>query len=40
LTAFDSQTAYGKQVDTIYAGNQSVQTSTGASIVNTQTGGY
>ena len=40
LTAFDSQTAYGKQVDTIYAGNQSVNTQTGASIVNTQTGGY
>jgi hypothetical protein len=40
LTAFDSQTAYGKQIDTIYAGNQSVNTQTGASIVNTQTGGY
>ena len=40
LTAFDSQTAYGKQVDTIYQGNQSVNTQSGASIVNTQTGGY
>ena len=40
LTAFDSQTAYGKQVDTIYQGNQSVNVQTGASIVNTQTGGY
>jgi hypothetical protein len=40
LTAFDSQTAYGKQIDTIYAGNQSINTQTGASIVNTTTGGY
>ena len=40
VTAFDSQVAYGKQIDTIYSGNQSVNTQSGASIVNTQTGGY
>ena len=40
ITPYDSQTAYGKQVDIIYQGNQSVNTQTGASIVNTTTGGY
>lgn len=40
LNAYDSAVEYGKQIDLIYAGNQSVNTQTGASTVNTTTGSY